>query len=101
MTAEDPTQIREVEAHSHRLTALRAAFLVASHHGVALRPEYLPTLTDGDMTDSVIAALTRSGFRARLVQGSTWATAAELGTTYPSLVPMAAGRWVILVLVVT
>ena len=101
MTAEDPTQIREMEAHARRLTALRAAFLVASHHGVALRPEDLPTLTDGDMTDSVIAALTRSGFRARLVQGCTWATAAELGTAYPALVPMADGRWVILVLVVT
>ncbi|MBP9183282.1 MAG: peptidase domain-containing ABC transporter [Fuscovulum sp.] len=101
MTAQNPTQIREMEAQSRRLTALRAAFLVASHHGIALRPEDLPELTDGDMASSVSAALTRAGLRTRLIDGCTWDTAADLGVAYPALVPLADGGWVILVLVVT
>ena len=50
----------ELAAQSKRLTALRAAFLVAAHHGVALKPEDLPRLTEGDLTASVI-----SGCRSR------------------------------------
>ncbi len=100
MTAENPIQIRYMETQGRRLTALRAAFLVASHHGIALRPEDLPQITDGDMTASVTAALGRAGLRARVIQGCSWATAADLGTAYPALIPMADDSWVILVLVV-
>ena len=100
MSIADPAQTREMEDQARRLTALRAAFLVASHHGVALRPEDLPQLGPGDMAPSVEAALGKAGFRTRLLEGCTWATAAELGTAYPALVPLRDGAWVILVLVV-
>lgn len=101
MTAENPNQIRATGVQGRRLSALRATFLVASHHGVALRPEDLPELSEGDMAPSVIAALAKAGFRSRLIEGCTWDSAADLGTAYPALVPMADGGWVILVLVVS
>jgi len=100
MTISTPGLGQELAAQARRLSALRAAFLVASHHGVSLRPEELPELVEGDMTASVASALEKSGFRSRLLDGCTWATAAELGTAYPALLPMNDGRWVILVLVV-
>ena len=67
------TRIREMEAQSRRLTALRAAFLVASHHGIALRPEDLPELTDGDMAPSVSAAACTI-IHADVAPGSWWPT---------------------------
>lgn len=100
MTMSDPKLGQQLALQERRLSALRATFLVASHHGVALRPEDLPPLVDGDMVGSVATALTRAGFRTQLIEGCNWATAAELGTAYPALVPMADGKWVILVLVV-
>ena len=99
MTMSDPKLPLEMAAHQRRLSALRAAFLVASHHGITLRPEDLPGLVDGDMAASVATALARAGFRTRLLEGCLWATAAELGTAYPALVPMKDGSWVILVLI--
>lgn len=101
MTISDPALPRALDAQSRRLTALRAAFLVASHHGIALRPEDLPELVAGDMAPSVATALERAGLRTRLIEGATWQTAAELGTAYPALVPMRDGRWGILVLVMS
>ena len=100
MTISDPKLGQELALQERRLSALRATFLVASHHGIALRPEDLPTLVDGDMTASVAGALTKAGFRTKLIEGCSWQMAAELGTAYPALVPLADGRWVILVLVV-
>ncbi|WP_225030240.1 peptidase domain-containing ABC transporter [Xinfangfangia pollutisoli] len=100
MSAEDPTQTRAMEAQTRRLTGLRAAFLVASHHGVALRPEDLPSLVGPDMTRNLAEALERAGFRTRRIPRCSWATAAKLGTAYPALVPLRDGGWLILVLVV-
>ena len=100
MTISDSKPGQELAFQERRLSALRATFLVASHHGTALRPEDLPQLVAGDMVPSVATALTVAGFRTRLLEGCNWATAAELGTAYPALLPMQDGRWVILVLVV-
>ena len=100
MTISDPKLGQELAFQERRLSALRATFLVASHHGIALRPEDLPQLVAGDMAPSVATALAVAGFRTRLLEGCNWATAAELGTAYPALLPMRDGRWVILVLVV-
>ena len=100
MTISDPKLGQELAFQERRLSALRATFLVASHHGVSLRPQDLPGLVDGDMAPSVANALSLAGFRTRLLDDCTWATAAELGTAYPALMPMTDGRWVILVLVV-
>lgn len=101
MSLHDPAETREMDLQARRLTALRAAFLIAGHHGVALRPEDLPQLVPGDMAPSVADALGRAGFRARVVAGADWTLAASLGTAYPALVPMRDGRWCILVLVLT
>ncbi|MEO8240880.1 MAG: peptidase domain-containing ABC transporter [bacterium] len=97
MSISDPNLARELALREHQLTALRAAFLVASHHGVALRPEDLPQLTDGDMVASVTAALGRAGLRTKLLQGCNDRTAAGLGSAYPALIPMLDGSWVILI----
>ena len=101
MTISDPKLGQELALQTRQMSALRASFLVAAHHGVALRPEDLPQLAAGDMVGSVATALGRAGFHTRLLEDCTWATAAELGTAYPAMLPMAGGHWVILVLVVT
>ncbi len=99
MTISDPKLGLELAFQERQLSALRASFLVASHHGKSLRPEDLPGLVDGDMALSVATALTKAGFRTRLLEDCSWTTAAELGTAYPAMLPMRDGRWVILVLV--
>ena len=100
MSMSDPRLALEHAAQARRLTALRATFLVAAHHGVALKPEELPRLTEGDLTPSVISALTQSGFKTKLLEKCSWATAAALGTAYPALLPMQDGSWLILILTV-
>ena len=101
MTMSDPKLAKELALKQHQMSALRAAFLIASHHGVALRPEELPLLDAGDMVPSVTAALTRAGFRTRLLKRCNWAVAAGLGSAYPALVPMKDGSWVILIVTTT
>ena len=101
MSIADPNLAKELALHTHQMSALRAAFLVAMHHGVALGADDLPRIVEGDLVASVTQALTRAGFRTKVVQRATWATAAGLGTAYPALVPLTDGRWVILILTVT
>lgn len=97
MTLSDPRLARELAEREHQMSALRATFLVASHHGVQLRPEELPALTAGDLLPSVVAALDKAGFRTRTIARGGWAMLAGLGSAYPALVPMADGAWVILI----
>lgn len=89
----------ELAQREHQMSALRATFLIATHHGVTLKPADLPRLADGDMLPSVASSLTQAGFRPRLLQRGTWATAAGLGSAYPAMIPMKDGSWVILILV--
>ena len=100
MSIADPRLAQELAAQAPHLSALRATFLVALHHGVMLEPGQLPRLTDGDILPSVTQALARAGFATRLLRRGTWKTAAGLGSAYPALVPMQDGRWVILVHVI-
>lgn len=97
MTLSDPRLARELAEREHQLSALRATFLIASHHGVQLRPEELPALAAGDLAPSVIAALDKAGFRTRLLTRGGWAMLAGLGSAYPAMVPMVDGAWVILI----
>ena len=97
MTISDPNLARELAAREHQLSALRATFLIASHHGVALRAEDLPVLAEGDMQASVTVALGKAGFRTRVLHKGNWATLAGLGSAYPALVQMRDGGWVILI----
>ena len=97
MSIADPKLAKELALREHQLTALRAAFLIAAHRGVALRAEDLPKLTEGDMVASVTAALTSVGLQCRLLERCTAATAATLGTAYPALIPCRDGSWVILI----
>ena len=99
MTISDPRLAQEMALRERQLTALRAAFLIAAHHGVALRPEDLPQLTDGDMAGSVQAALTKVGLQTRLLERCGADTAATLGTAYPALIPCRDGAWIILITV--
>ena len=100
MSIADPRLAQELAAQAPHLSALRATFLVALHHGVMLEPGQLPRLTDGDILPSVTQALARAGFATRLLRRGTWKTVAGLGSAYPALVPMQDGRWVILVHVI-
>jgi len=79
------------------LTALRATFLVAAHHGLALSPDELPAIGQPDMVPAVVAALTAVGLEARAVTGGDWAAATGLGTAYPALALRRDGSWLILV----
>ncbi len=97
MTLSDPKLAEELARREQQMSALRATFLIASHHGVALRPEELPALVEGDLTPSVLAALGKAGFRTRLLNRGGWAMLAGLGSAYPALAPMADGSWVILI----
>lgn len=97
MTLSDPRLAKELAAREHQLSALRATFLIASHHGVQLRPEELPALSEGDLMPSVLAALDRAGFRSRVLARGGWAMLAGLGSAYPALAPMRDGAWVIVI----
>ena len=97
MTISDPNLAKELAQREHQLSALRATFLIASHHGVMLRAEDLPTLAEGDLVPSVTAALGKAGFRTRVLQKGNWATLAGLGSAYPALIPLQDGGWVILI----
>ena len=97
MSIADPRLAQELAAQAPHLSALRATFLLALHHGTMLDPGQLPRITEGDIAPSVISALSCAGFRTRMLRRCGWKTAAELGSAYPALVPMANGSWVILV----
>ena len=47
MTISDPRLSAELAFQQRRLSSLRAAFLVASHNGIALRPEGNPPISNG------------------------------------------------------
>ena len=97
MTISDPNLAKELAQREHQMSALRATFLIASHHGVALRPEDLPALAAGDMAASVTASLGKAGFRTRVLHKGGWAALAGLGSAYPALIPMKDGAWIILI----
>ena len=99
MTISDPKLAQELALRDLQLTALRAVFLIAAHHGRALRPEDLPILTGGDILPSVTASLGRVGLQSRLLQRCTVKTASTLGSAYPALIPRKDGSWIILIMV--
>ena len=68
MTLHDPKLSRGIALHRRQISAMRAAFLVEAHHGVALRSEVLPKMVEGDLVASVSAALSGAGFRVRALQ---------------------------------
>ena len=97
MTLSDPNLARELALRDRQMSALRATFLIAAHHGVALRPEDLPRLVEGDVAPSVLSTLTKAGFRTKLSERGTWARIAGLGTAYPAMVGCKDGGWMIAV----
>lgn len=99
MSVSDPNLARELALRHHQMSALRATFLIAAHHGVALRPEDLPRLVEGDIAPSVMATLTASGFRVRRIDKASWAKISGLGSAYPALVACKDGAWLIVVAV--
>ena len=97
MSVSDPRLASELAARDRQLTALRAVFLIAAHHGVALRAEDLPRLVEGDITPSVLKALSENGFQARLIEKARWKTVAGLGAAVPAMAGRPDGSWVIIV----
>ncbi len=80
-----------------QLTALRATYVLAMHHGVQIAPDQLPQLVEGDMAPSVRSAFERAGFRTRLLARCNWREATALGSAYPVLAALRDGGWVILI----
>ena len=66
MSVSDPKLATEMALRDRQMSALRATFLIAAHHDVALRPEDLPRLIEGDIAPSITASLTAAGFRVKL-----------------------------------
>jgi ATP-binding cassette subfamily B protein len=97
----DPHLPQLITTLAPQLSALRAAFLVASHHGVNMAPEDLPRIVEGDLAPSMTAALQKAGFRTSVLDKCPWSTASRLGSAYPAIAGMKDGRWVILVHVMT
>ena len=97
MTISDPRLAQEIALRAPQLSALRATFLVAIHHGVTLGPEDLPQAEAADLAAAIMASLQQAGLRTRLLRPCKWPVLSRLGTAYPALVPMRDGRWVILV----
>ncbi|MER2509588.1 peptidase domain-containing ABC transporter [Amaricoccus sp.] len=93
MSANDP----RLSQLAPQLSALRCAYLLAAHHGVALDPELLPAVVEGDMAASVAASLGKAGFRVRLDRRCDWARATKLGSAFPALALLRGGHWIVLV----
>lgn len=97
MSVSDPNLARELALHHHQMSALRATFLIAAHHGVTLRPEDLPRLVEGDIAPSVLATLRKAGFRTRLIEKANWAKITGLGAACPAMTGCRNGAWLIVV----
>jgi subfamily B ATP-binding cassette protein HlyB/CyaB len=97
MSVSDPTLARDLALREHQMSALRATFLIAAHHGITLRPEALPRLVEGDAAPMILATLAAAGFHARLSKGATWTRLANLGTAYPVMAGCKDGGWLIVV----
>ncbi len=97
MSVSDPRLASELALRDRQMTALRATFLIAAHHGVALRAEDLPRLVEGDIAPSVLKTLGASGFHARLIEKAKWKTLAGLGAAVPAMAARQDGSWVIVV----
>lgn len=88
----------EFSLASPQMSALRALFLLASHHGVTLPVAEFPSLAaSGSFAPALAEALGRAGFRTRVLTGGGWHKAAGLGSAYPVLAEVQGGAWVILV----
>lgn len=100
MSIADPRFVQDHATDAPQMTALRAMFLIALHHGVTLGPQDFPVLEGDDFAPALIGTLERVGFRARLLPQARWRQAAGLGSAYPALAERKDGRWVILVHVI-
>jgi ATP-binding cassette subfamily B protein len=78
------------------LTALRALFLLAMHHGCHLSPDQVAAAQDADIARGVLRVLKQAGFEARLLHGVGWQDVATLGTAFPVLAVMRDGTWQII-----
>lgn len=99
MSIVDPRISDTIAPDAPHMTALRALFLLASHHGVVLGPHDLPELREPGFAPALSAALTKLGFRSTVMR-ATWRKAAALGSAYPVLAERTGGAWMILVHVV-
>ena len=96
MSAQDPQLPPTITLDTPQLSTLRAAFLLAAHHGILFAPDEFPTLDEGDFAPDLIGLFSTKGFRVRLLRGMGWRKTSRLGQAYPVLAEMTGGRWVIL-----
>jgi ATP-binding cassette subfamily B protein len=77
------------------LTALRALFLLAMHHGCHLAPDQVGAAVCDDMAAGLVRVLRAAGFQARVVERASWADLAGLGSALPALAEMHDGAFLI------
>lgn len=88
--------LRDMPRWSGSLTALRALFLLAMHHGCHLSPEQLAAAQGGDVEAGLLHVLKHAGFEARISANQAWDDVAGLGSAFPVLARMHDGTWHIL-----
>lgn len=101
MSIADPRFPEVHDPRAPQMTALRAMFVLAHHHGVTLGPEDLPRLSGTDHAPGLLGCLQRAGFRTRMLAKARWHHVSRLGSACPALVEVEGGAWAILVQVVT
>jgi len=78
------------------LTALRALFLLAMHHGCHLSPDQISAAQGSDILAGVLRVLAQAGFDARALHHGQWRDITGLGSAFPVLAIMNDGNWQIL-----
>jgi len=83
-----------------RLTALRAVYLVALHHGLQIGPEKLQCAADVEPVAAILGLMSDAGLAGKLLRGKKWVDLAGLGSAIPALAEQKEGNWLIVASVV-
>ncbi len=83
------------------LTAVRAIFLVAVHHGCRIPPDHLAGVNPNDLIGSVTGIMRGNGFHCRTLAARHWRDVASLGGAYPAIAVSNTGHWLIVAGVTT
>jgi ATP-binding cassette subfamily B protein len=80
---------------SPHLTALRALFLVAMHHGVQVPAEQMLQADPNDTVSAVLGLMRELGLNGKLLSRRSWRDVSRLGSAYPAMAERTDGTWLI------
>ncbi|MDX2143149.1 MAG: peptidase domain-containing ABC transporter [Rhodospirillaceae bacterium] len=78
------------------MTALRALFLVAMHHGVQIAPEKFSGVSEADTVGSLLRLMREVGLAGKLLRNRVWEDLTGLGSAYPVMAEHVDGTWTII-----